>query len=100
MRMEEASTLQEARSLLDQTEQLLNLSHPGDLARCARLLALNVAIYKMRFGEIGEEDYLKLLQSDSTDAQAEVFGQGLRELVSTLMLVTGSDASHNPQKLN
>ncbi len=100
MLTEGSGALQEAKNLLDQTEQLLNLSHPEDLARCARLLALNVAIYKMRFGEIGEEDYLKLLQSDATDAQAEVFGQGLQELISTLMLVTGSDERRAPQQLN
>ncbi|RME34852.1 MAG: hypothetical protein D6786_03645 [Gammaproteobacteria bacterium] len=86
--------------MLDQAEQLLNQSHPGDLARCARLLALNVAIYKMRFGEIGEEDYLRLLRSDASDSQAEVFGQGLQELLTTLMLVTGSDECHSPRELN
>jgi len=101
MRTDKHTDLQTPRALLNHAEQLLRHSEPADVAKCARLLALNVAIYKARYGEITEQDYLDLLGDGEPGREAaQVFELGLHELLSIMTLVSGTTHPKEHTSLN
>jgi len=56
-----------------------------DLAECARLLALNLAHYQGKFGEVPLEDTLAILDAtEPNDEQAVLLRDGMEILVGVL----------------
>ena len=68
------------------------------MAETARLLALNLAHYKIRFGEIQLENFAKLMETQEIDDEtAKLVAVGMENLVGVLGLVTTQDeAANNP----
>ncbi len=61
-----------------------------DLAECARLLALNVAHYKAKYGELPLEEHQAMLEVDDIDEEmAKLLASGVLEMTVVLSLVTG-----------
>ena len=57
---------------------------------CVRLLALNVAHYKAKYGELPLEEHQAMLEADDIDEEmAKLLASGVLEMVSVLALVTG-----------
>lgn len=66
-------------------DQLIARASKDDLAECARLLALNLAHYELRFGEQPLDETLAALSaSEPNDAQAELLTRGMESLVGLL----------------
>ena len=78
--------------------QLVAAATKEQLAECAKILALNVAHYKARFGEAPTDDLTATLQGGTiTDETAAILGSGMENLVGVLGTVMGLD---QPEKLN
>ena len=61
-----------------------------DLAECARLLALNVAHYKGKYGELPLEEHQAMLEADDIDENlAKLLASGMLEMTMALATVTG-----------
>jgi hypothetical protein len=64
---------------------LIEKASKEQLAECARLLALNLAHYQGRFGEIPLEDTLAILDAtEPNDEQAVLLRDGMEVLVGVL----------------
>jgi len=62
-----------------------------EIAECARLLALNLAHYKQKYGELplNEQEQLAT-ETEVTDETARLLASGMLEMAVTLALVTGN----------
>lgn len=66
-------------------DQLIEIADKEQLAECARLLALNVAHYEMKFGALLLDDVLATTQSGTpNDQQAELVAKGMETMVGVL----------------
>lgn len=66
-------------------DKLIESATKEDLAECARLLALNLAHYQGKFGEIPLEDTLAALgATEPNDEQAVLLRDGMEVLVGVL----------------
>jgi hypothetical protein len=66
-------------------EQLIEKSSKDEIAETARLLALNVAHYQSRFGEIPLEETLAMIGiTNPNDAQVKLLADGMEILVGVL----------------
>jgi hypothetical protein len=66
-------------------EQLIKIADKEQLAECARLLAMNVAHYEMKYGALLLEEILATTQSGTpNDQQAELMAKGTETLVGML----------------
>jgi hypothetical protein len=66
-------------------DQLVEVAEKEDIAECARLLAMKVAHYKRRFGELSLEDRLAMIGAEEiNDQQAELVIDGMETLVCML----------------
>ncbi len=92
------TTLAASRQLHQKIERLLQFSSNEDLARCARLLGLYLAMYKHEFGELSEATCDRYLNAGNTANNdpliAEIFTSGLQE-VSSLLTLIHADGSHS-----
>ncbi len=80
--MAELSTFQQYYRLAD---ALIESASKEQLAECARLLALNLAHYQARFGEMPLEDTLAILDAtEPNDEQAVLLRNGMEVLVGVL----------------
>ena len=61
----------------------LEQSTKEEVAECARILALNLAHYKLRFGEIPLEEN-ELPQEDITPEMASLLASGMLEMITAL----------------
>lgn len=76
------TTFQQYYALAD---QLIEQSSKETLAECARLLALNLAHYEMRYGALPLDDTLAALSAaEPNDDQAEMLTRGMQNLVGLL----------------
>lgn len=67
---------------INPADYLTDVSSKAELAECARLLAMNVAQYKQRFGEVRLEDSLNALYAaDLTPEITQLVADGMEELV-------------------
>ncbi len=65
-------------------------STKADVAERARLLALNVARYKAKYGELPLEEYQAMLEANDIDEDlAKLLVSGMLEMTMTLATVTG-----------
>jgi hypothetical protein len=66
-------------------EQLIKIADKEQLAECARLLAMNVAHYEMKYGALLLDEVLATTQSGApNDQQAELMAKGTETLVGIL----------------
>ncbi len=76
------TTFQQYYALAD---RLIAQSSKEAVAECARLLALNLAHYEMRYGALPLDDTLTALSADEpNDDQAEMLTRGMQNLVGLL----------------
>ena len=80
--MADLSTFQQYYRLAD---ALIESATKEQLGECARLLALNLAHYQARFGEMPLEDTLAVLDAtEPNDEQAVLLRDGMEVLVGVL----------------
>ncbi len=71
-------------------DEMIAESSKEDLAECARLLALNVAHYKSKYGELPLEEHQAMLETQEIDKDlAKLLARGMLEMTMTLATVTG-----------
>lgn len=68
-----------------------------ELADCALLLAMNLANYKSRFGDLPIENFKEMLTTDTIDENtAKILMEGSEEMIRTLAMIAGeSDTDVN-----
>ena len=74
-------------------EKLIEKVSKDDLAETARLLALNIAHYQSKFGELPLDETLSMLgQAQPNNEQLEILNSGMEIFVGVLgNVVTGMD---------
>jgi len=66
-------------------DQLIEKSSKDEIAECARLLALNVAHYQTKFGELPLEERLAMLSTNyPNEEQLQLLASGMEILVGVL----------------
>lgn len=76
--MPELSKLEQYIALAD---QLVELAGKEELAECARLLAMNVAHYELKYGELPLEERMAMIEADDlNDKQIELAANGMETL--------------------
>ena len=86
----------EVALILQLADQLIESANKGQLAETARLLALNLAHYQIRFGETPLENYEKLMAIQEMDYEtARLVAVGMENLIGVLGLVTTQDEAAN-----
>jgi hypothetical protein len=85
--------LQKLQQYMILVDQLVEVAEKEDIAECARLLAMNVAHYKKRYGELPLEDQLSMNPADEiNDQQAELVMDGMETLAGMLgTVIEGMD---------
>jgi len=84
------NALAEFKDYYKRLDKLIAESSKADLAECARLLALNVAHYKAKYGELPLEEHQAMLEVDDIDEEmGKLLASGVLEMMSVLTLVTG-----------
>jgi hypothetical protein len=77
--------LQKLQQYMILVDNLVEVAEKEDIAECARLLAMNVAHYKKRYGELPLEDQLSMSIADEiNDQRAELVIDGIETLVGML----------------
>lgn len=80
--MANLSTFEQYYKLAD---MLIEKAAKEQLAECARLLALNVAHYQVKFGEVPLEETLAMLDAEEpNEDQAKLLTVGMETLVGVL----------------
>lgn len=80
--MADLSTFKQYYKLAD---QLIEKVGKDDLAECARLLALNVAHYQSKYGELPLDEMLAMLgTTNPNDEQVKMLTDGMEILVGVL----------------
>jgi len=78
--MSELTELQQIMALVD---KLVQVAGKDDLAECARLLAMNVAHYELRYGALPLEEQLTITSQFNGD-QEELVMRGMETLAGVL----------------
>jgi hypothetical protein len=66
-------------------DMLIDQADKGQIAECARLLALNLAHYQGKYGEIPLDETLAILDAEEpNDDQARLLASGMQNLVGVL----------------
>jgi len=80
--MSDLSTFQQYYKLAD---QLIEKVSKEDLAECARLMALNVAHYQSKYGELPLDETLAMINMEKTnEAQLQLMTDGMEIFVGVL----------------
>lgn len=79
--MADLSDFQQYYKLAD---MLIEQANKEQLAECARLLALNLAHYQGKYGEIPLENTLAIIDAEPNDVQAVLLKDGMEILVGLL----------------
>ena len=76
------------RQYIDLADHLINSSTKEDIAETARLLALNLAHYQGKYGELPLEETLAVLNADKpNEDQLKMLVLGMENLVGVLGMV-------------
>ncbi len=88
--MTDAPHMEKFKEYYKTLDQMIAQSSKENLAECARLLALNVADYKRRYGELPLAEHQAMLETDQIDeGLAKLLASGMLEMTMTLAVVTG-----------
>ena len=89
------ATPDDLRAYSDLTDQLIAGASKEHIAEAARLLALNVAHYQLKFGALPLENFADMLRAQTINAQtAELLSAGMQQLVGGLGIVLDLDKDH------
>ena len=67
---------------------LVESSSRDDLAKCSKFLAMYLALYRQKFGEIPDTDYGKLINAFELDKElVEILDDGMHEAAEMLKLI-------------
>ena len=79
-------------------DQIIDTATKAQLAGTARLLALNLAHYQIRFGEIPLANFQQLMETQEIDNEtAHLVATGMENLIGVLgLLSTQDDAANDP----
>jgi hypothetical protein len=101
------TTTQELLKLKQQEQEFLELAHTcnrDELVKCARILAMYIALYRQEFGEIPLRGYAKLLDTTALDGELlQITSEGLyeaAEMLKTVMLQFRNEADVGDQFIN
>jgi hypothetical protein len=73
------------KQYLQLADQLRQVASKEELAECARLLALNLAHYELRYGSLPLDETLAMTYADEpNEAQVEMLNKGMENLVGVL----------------
>ncbi len=93
------NALAEFKDYYKRLDTMIADSTKADLAECARLLALNVAHYKAKYGELPLEEHQAMLEADDIDEEmAKLLASGVLEMAVVLALVTGRSEEYEETK--
>ncbi len=93
------NALAEFKDYYKRLDEMIAESTKADLAECARLLALNVAHYKAKYGELPlEEHHAMLVTEDIDEEMAKLLASGVLEMAVVLALVTGRAEEYEEMK--
>ncbi len=71
-------------------DELIAKATKNQLADVARLLALNIGYYHEKYGDVPQEELLRLIRAETLDERTQTLLQhGMQNLVSALAEVTG-----------
>ena len=66
-------------------DQLTSVASKEDLAECARLLAINIAHYESKYGQLPLDESLAMAYAETPNqAQLDLMARGLETLVGVL----------------
>ena len=92
------TNLEKFRAHTELADQLLQASTHQQLAEALQILALNLAAYKVKFGEISQPEILETLRTGAIDeGMAAVLADSMAQLCGVLRSVAIVD---QPGKLN
>lgn len=81
----------EASSVLDGR---LETASKDEIAECARLLALNLAHYKLKFGELPLSEQEQMTRADQISPEmADLLASGMLEMLAALEQVQGDETN-------
>ncbi len=84
------NALAEFKEYYKRLDDMIAQASKEELAECARLLALNVAHYKAKYGELPLEEHQAMLETQEIDKDlAKLLTSGMLEMTMTLATVTG-----------
>ncbi len=93
------NALTEFKDYYKRLDEMIAESTKADLAECARLLALNIAHYRARYGELPLEEHQAMLEADDIDEEmAKLLTSGVLEMAVVLSLVTGRSEEYERMK--
>ncbi len=73
------------RQYLSLADQLVGIASKEELAECARLLAINLAHYELKYGPLALDETLEALDTDKpNEAQLEMLNKGMENMVGVL----------------
>ncbi len=94
------NALAEFKDYYKRLDEIIAESTKADLAECARLLALNVAHYKAKYGELPLEEHQTMLETKDIDEEvAKLLTSGVLEMAVVLALVTGRSEEYEEMKV-
>jgi len=80
------------RTFYEFAGRLIDGASKEDVAEAARLLALNVAHYKLKYGALPLENFADMFRTESIDPEtAKLLSAGMQSLVGSLGQVLGLD---------
>ena len=89
------ATAEDVRAYLELADQLIAGASKEDLGEAARLLAMNLAHYRLRYGDLPLENFVDMMQAQTVDAEtAELLAAGMEQLVGVLGIIMGLDENH------
>ena len=90
------ATPHELRAYFELADKLIAGATRDDLADAARILALNVAHYQQRYGDLPLENFTDMLRAEAIDpATPELLSTGMQQLVGVLGIVMDLDLDEN-----
>ncbi len=94
------TSLEEFKDYYKRLDEMIAESTKENLAECARLLALNVAHYRAKYGELPMEEHQAMLEADDIDEEmAKLLTSGVLEMAVVLSLVTGRSEEYERMKV-
>jgi len=83
------------RAYFDLADRLIAGAGKEDVAEAARLLALNVAHYQLKYGALPLENFADMLRAQTINPEtAELLMTGMQQLVGVLGIVMGLAELH------
>ena len=79
----------------EEFQLLVDKSSKDELIQCAKLLAMYLSLYKLRFGEISANSYIDLLSCSENEEELTSIIEGGHEEASAMLRIIKEDQSKN-----